>query len=73
MFSFLDSLTRCRPSVCPICDKGFITADKLKAHVRTHTGDRPFVCDFCNKSFITADGLRCHRVTFCPHSTMILL
>jgi uncharacterized Zn-finger protein len=62
-----------RPYVCDLCHRGFITADKLKAHVRTHTGDRPFVCDFCNKSFITADGLRCHRVTFCPHSTMILL
>jgi uncharacterized Zn-finger protein len=33
------------------CDKEFNRADKLKAHIITHSGVRPYECEDCGKTF----------------------
>ncbi|XP_060559929.1 zinc finger protein 726-like isoform X2 [Ruditapes philippinarum] len=36
-----------RPFKCDVCQKGYITSDKLKIHKRVHTGEKPCVCEEC--------------------------
>ncbi len=51
-----------RPHECQYtdCDRSFLYADKLAAHVRTHTGERPFGCEFCGNSFVEKGTLKRH-------------
>ncbi|XP_072212243.1 zinc finger protein 76 isoform X2 [Excalfactoria chinensis] len=46
----------------PGCGRIYTTADHLKVHERTHTGDRPYVCCFpsCGKAFATVYGQKVH-------------
>ena len=51
-----------RPFKCPYpnCTKGYISANKLAVHVRTHTGIKPYICQICQKSFNTKGNLKSH-------------
>jgi uncharacterized Zn-finger protein len=42
-----------RGYVCdlPGCGKAFSRADKLREHIRIHTGERPHVCPHCRRAF----------------------
>ncbi|XP_053943245.1 zinc finger protein 76 isoform X2 [Cuculus canorus] len=44
------------------CGRLYTTANHLKVHERSHTGDRPYMCDFpsCGKAFATGYGLKSH-------------
>ncbi|VDL90553.1 unnamed protein product [Schistocephalus solidus] len=57
--------------LCPYpgCGKAYSKLNKLREHVRSHTGERPYVCEHpgCNASFIRLYGLKRHQLT---HSTL---
>ncbi|KAL7056546.1 hypothetical protein AAHC03_020888 [Spirometra sp. Aus1] len=53
--------------LCPYpgCGKAYSKLNKLREHVRSHTGERPYVCEHpgCNASFIRLYGLKRHQLT----------
>ncbi|XP_055682116.1 zinc finger protein 208-like isoform X1 [Lutzomyia longipalpis] len=61
---------------CDLCGKAFNTANKLSAHLVSHTDERPYVCETCGKGFRLSQGLRTHELShsqekkfkceFCP-------
>ncbi|PRD20472.1 UNVERIFIED_CONTAM: zinc finger protein, partial [Trichonephila clavipes] len=53
-------LTKEKPYVCEICEKGFSESGNLRRHLRIHTNEKPFVCEICNKSFLTTSALKEH-------------
>ncbi|XP_063596509.1 protein tramtrack, beta isoform-like isoform X8 [Penaeus indicus] len=45
---------------CPLCGKVCSRSDKLKLHLRTHTGERPYRCTYCDHRSRTSDDLKRH-------------
>ncbi|KAG8187886.1 hypothetical protein JTE90_002430 [Oedothorax gibbosus] len=47
------------------CTASFSRPDRLRNHLRTHTGERPFICRYpeCAKSFGSSQHLRRHEIT----------
>jgi len=48
---------------CNVCDKGFLSNDKLKAHKLAIHGILPkkYPCDFCDKSFLSIKSAEIHQ------------
>lgn len=46
---------------CPYCDYHTGRNDRLKIHIRKHTGEKPYKCGFCEKGFSKRDSLVIHR------------
>ncbi|MCP3668018.1 MAG: C2H2-type zinc finger protein, partial [Gammaproteobacteria bacterium] len=40
-----------RKIICLFCSRKFWSAEDLRRHVRTHSGERPYSCDICNRKF----------------------
>ncbi|VDP92083.1 unnamed protein product [Echinostoma caproni] len=59
--------TTVRRHACPYanCDKAYAKLNKLKEHLRSHTGERPYVCrePGCGAAFIRLYGVRRHELT----------
>ena len=45
--------SKARETQCQTCGKWMMSKLKLKAHMRTHTGERPYSCDFCPQTFMS--------------------
>ncbi|KAL0125512.1 hypothetical protein PUN28_004549 [Cardiocondyla obscurior] len=50
-----------RKVVCAFCMRRFWSAEDLRRHMRTHTGERPFECDICTRKFTLKHSMLRHR------------
>lgn len=46
--------------LCDTCGKRISSMEKLKFHMRIHTGYKPFVCEVCQKAFTEKERLKEH-------------
>merc|ERR1712083_766090 len=50
-----------RKIICLFCSHKFWSAEDLRRHVRTHTGERPFSCDICSRRFALKHAMLRHK------------
>ncbi|KAL1115315.1 hypothetical protein AAG570_007345 [Ranatra chinensis] len=50
-----------RKVMCAFCLRRFWSAEDLRRHMRTHTGERPFSCDVCTRKFTLKHSMLRHR------------
>ncbi|CAG9763097.1 unnamed protein product [Ceutorhynchus assimilis] len=46
--------------LCDTCGKRISSKEKLKFHIRIHTGYKPFACEICGKAFTEKERLKEH-------------
>lgn len=46
---------------CEICGKAFYSPEKLKRHMKIHTGEKDYTCQFCDKQFIQKCNMQLHE------------
>ncbi|XP_017109559.2 gastrula zinc finger protein XlCGF57.1 [Drosophila bipectinata] len=54
---------------CPQCPKSFALKERLRLHMRLHSGEKPYPCALCDKKFARGGQLQQHMVSH--HKTSI--
>ena len=47
--------------ICAFCLRRFWSAEDLRRHMRTHSGERPYQCDVCSRRFTLKHSMLRHR------------
>ncbi|XP_057372473.2 LOW QUALITY PROTEIN: uncharacterized protein LOC130693362 [Daphnia carinata] len=50
-----------RKVICAFCLRRFWSAEDLRRHMRTHSGERPYQCDVCSRRFTLKHSMLRHR------------
>lgn len=50
-----------KPHKCEVCNKCFSRKDKLKMHMRSHTGVKPYKCKHCDYAAADSSSLNKHQ------------
>ena len=50
-----------RRVICLFCQRKFWSAEDLRRHVRTHTGEKPYECDICHRKFTLKHSMLRHK------------
>ena len=49
--------------VCNVCSRSFFSSSRLRAHMKTHTGDLPYECETCGKKLASRRTFDEHRLS----------
>lgn len=49
-----------KPFKCEVCSKRFGRPEKVRVHMRTHTGERPYKCPICGRGFTQKNDMLKH-------------
>lgn len=49
-----------KKKVCDICNKQFLTYQRLAVHMYVHKGEKPYKCTLCDSRFVQVGQLNCH-------------
>jgi len=49
-----------KPFQCEVCLKRFGRPEKVRVHMRTHTGERPYKCPICDRGFTQKNDMLKH-------------
>jgi len=50
-----------RKIICLFCSRKFWSAEDLRRHVRTHTGETPYACEICQRRFTLKHSMLRHK------------
>merc|ERR1711994_1074666 len=50
-----------RKIICLFCSRKFWSAEDLRRHVRTHTGETPYACEICHRRFTLKHSMLRHK------------